>query len=359
MASPSKTKLISIKKQVGILWKEMSLLEKKKYEDKAKKLKDEFMDEDFIEKIKEDQNETINETKEFQRCRKIEVLLNGEQKLCFQNWWNVYSWTYNRAIQIYQDDGYKKLIINRQTPNTNGDFSEIKGWGKLKTYVLDKERISKSNQKEKKMLDNSTPYDLKTEACHEAYARFGSTKESLKAQNKREKFEMKEKDPNCWIQSFKIPKNGGNPPLKWFTKKNEKSKKDEEYFSFWSKSEMGPIQIKKKREIKRLNEILPNQKCKQEITFKKEGSHYFIIVPFSKEKKSKVIDSDLKVMASDPGICTFQTTYDGKRFIEYAPGGEKSNDKEKPRGSIQRIFRLTKKNGQTSIQSGSKQKREI
>jgi len=93
-----------------------------------------------------------------------------------------------------------------------------------------------------------------------------------------------------------------------------------------------------------LKPFLSSNEVEQEVTLKREGTHYYLIIPIVKVKENESLkNSNLKVMSSDPGIVTFQTIYDGERFVEYAPGGEKSNDKEKPRGSIQRIFRLTKK----------------
>ena len=79
---------------------------------------------------------------------------------------------------------------------------------------------------------------------------------------------------------------------------------------------------------------------------KREGVHYYLIFPFVKLKSTEKsqLGHPVKVVASDPGIVTKQTLFDGNRFVEYAPGGETSNDSNKTsNGSVQRLFRLAKK----------------
>jgi IS605 OrfB family transposase len=191
------------------------------------------------------------------------------------------------------------------------------------------------------------------------YTRWFSTKASLAGQNKNENnFKMSQKTIDDPIQNITIPING---------KKEKDGKKksitwNQDSFSFWPKTKIGNIYVKRKREIKRLNKLSPEGMCFQNSSLKKEGSHYYIIIPFIKEKEIKVTEDFLKVMATDPGICTFQTTFDGNKFIEYAPGGEKSNEKDKikGKGSIQRIHCLCKKIDtlQSKIDKSKKEKYE-
>ena len=292
---------------------------------------------------------------------------------------------YNRALQIFQE--------NSENPE------KFKEWETLKMYMFKEERLSEQSEEEQEMLGPCTPYDLKTSAIHEMHSRWFSTRESLAARNKNpDKLQMNPKDPNDSIQSFRVTPNGGKPPLKWnivdpvewekINKKKEKpkprekldrkvkvqqSKKDPKspkkkaekiskkktpkksrkekeeckmmgYVSFWPNTGVGPIRVNRIRELKRLDEVLCSRGCDQEITVKRDGDHYHIIVPIPRRKGTESLDSSrLRVMATDPGICTFQTTFDGEKFVEYASGGEKSNDKNKPHGSIQRLFCLGKK----------------
>jgi transposase len=249
--------------------------------------------------------------------------------------------TYNRALELFQTETFRNKDIYTEKPSKKtGRHTLIAGWKKLKTYVMDQERIVDCGPFEQEMLRGEykqIPYDLKTEACHEVYSRWFSTKESLVAKNKDvTAFKMNPKDKKDRIQSIYISINGGKPSVKW----NEKE------FTFWPNTGIGPIQVKRTREIQRLNEVMPKEgECRKRVTLKREGTHYYMIFPFIKQKttKTRLFGEKLKVMATDPGICTFQTTFDGEKFIEYAPGGEKSNDKNKPHGSVQRLFRLGRK----------------
>jgi len=118
---------------------------------------------------------------------------------------------------------------------------------------MDQERIVDCEPFEQEMLRGTyeqLPYDLKSEACHEVYSRWFSTKESLAAKNKDvTDFKMNPKDKRDRIQSIYISVNGGKPSVKW----NEKE------FTFWPDTGIGPIQVKRPREIERLNEMMPKE----------------------------------------------------------------------------------------------------
>jgi len=146
---------------------------------------------------------------EVERARKIEVILTKEQKELFQQWCEVFCFTYNRALELFQTETFRNKDIYTEKPSKKtGKYELISGWMKLKTYVLDPERLYDCDpyeqwilwQKHKEILS-----DLKVEACHEMYVRWFSTKESLAAKNKDvTAFKMNPKHlyPNQWRKTI-------------------------------------------------------------------------------------------------------------------------------------------------------------
>ncbi len=279
-----------------------------------------------------DENEVL-------RARKIEVILSKTQKEHFRYWSDIYCFTYNLALQIYQSHDY----VNMVAYNKNGMPKKGTGAERLRNIVLDETRISTSSPLERKMLSKNPKVneDLKKEACIELHTRYKSTKLSLTAKEKDENdFVMHEKDKNNTTQSISIPINGTKDAkysVRW----------DDDSFTFWPRTKFGAVKVKKSREIQRLDGIMEKKgECNRAVTMKREGTRYYLIFPFVKLKSTKCIQlgDPVKVAASDPGIVTKQTLFDGNRFVEYAPGGETSNASNKTsNGSVQRLFCLGKK----------------
>src|SRR4029078_4005583 len=121
---------------------------------------------------------------------------------------------------------------------------------------LDPDRIVTCGKVEKKILTKKQEVnqDILKEACHEMHSRWFSTKASLEAQNKNENnFKMSPKTVDDPIQNISIPINGKK-------EKNGKKKSvtwNQNSFSFWPKTKIGGIYVKRKREIQRLNKLSP------------------------------------------------------------------------------------------------------
>ena len=71
---------------------------------------------------------------EVMRSRKIEVSLTAKQKRLFENWSDVYCFTYNCALQLFQTDTFQNMDIYTEKPSKKtGKYKLITGWPKIKT----------------------------------------------------------------------------------------------------------------------------------------------------------------------------------------------------------------------------------
>ena len=85
---------------------------------------------------------------EVMRSRKIEVKLSEDQKKHFRYWSDIYCFTYNLALEIFEREDYGDMVAY----NKKGDPKVGTGSERLRNIVLDKERISSASEMEQKML---------------------------------------------------------------------------------------------------------------------------------------------------------------------------------------------------------------
>jgi len=117
-------------------------------------------------------------------------------------------------------------------------------------------------------------------------------------------------------QRVLIPKNGGQPSVKWSYDKNE----PKGGFIVWPTYIKGEIKVKQKRELKRLTDLIPEKGCDYTAILKYESpGRYYMIVPFKMKIKKR--EPNGKIIALDPGVRTFQTGFDNNGdFKEFGKG---------------------------------------
>lgn len=220
---------------------------------------------------------------------------------------------YNQAVYLYEERSQRANAIALR-PLIFGGAS------------CDPVKSRKINRKfNPEIFGTDCPYDLKMGGVREFCHRVASTRAAAAAiaqQKKRRphKFHMSPRDMNSVRRQFAVPRNGGNPSVKF----------DVNGVAFWKRVIPGPIPFWKRgkpllRELSRLNAYLPTAgMSKNTCTLLYDRGRYFIIIPRPKPvAPPKTACGDLvRVKSVDPGVRTFQTTYDfNGNYGEYGVSG--------------------------------------
>lgn len=255
------------------------------------------------------------------RTRKIRVVLNQDQKTIFHRWKTISNFVYNETLRVNESGEMDDIYYETKKGN------QIKGWKKTRQYLFDKKRIAEcknysDKEKEYFLSHELFPRHGKVASIHEYHSRLESTAESLKARKKNpHEFTMKRKDDNHKKQTIYIEVNSG-PSVKW----------NRTGFEFWPRSKMGRVRVKDKRELEKLTKIVGKNESDTRacLTFETPNRYYMCVsYDVRKENKQKNVD-DVSCIAFDPGVRTFQTGFDGMKYVEYG------------NGSIERIYSLSK-----------------
>lgn len=225
------------------------------------------------------------------RSLKIRIKPTEDQKKRFHKIFGATRFVYNKAID-FVNTKHKPVFT------------------KLKSEILNKEKNPEADQYPWLFDHKEVPRDAKDMAVHELCASIASTKESLKANNKKVEFEMKHRTKKDICQRFKIPNNGGNPAVSW----------THSGFKFWSTKGIGTVKPLIKKDFVKVKSLCGGKGCMKTVTLKYESpGRWFMIFPHVK-KKEKILPAR-PIIALDPGIRTFQTGYDSTgSFSEYGSG---------------------------------------
>jgi transposase len=238
----------------------------------------------------------------------------------------------NRAGVVVKEDGSINFSVDRyNTPK----------WTSVKMYLLNQQKRFATTPIPKKLLplfDQKTcPYGVKASSIHSLCAAINSTKESLKAKNekvmqdrtngiyRKSKGAVVKKDFNVkprlkvdLTQSFNIDVAGKpSRSVQW-------DKESREIYVYPRSFTKGSIVAWNKRDFKKwlaLQQDPAKDHSNYQATFKYEApGYYYIIMRYvatKKERKSHLA----QVAALDPGVRTFQTTYDSRgNTMEFGVG---------------------------------------
>lgn len=225
--------------------------------------------------------------------RKIRIHLTTKQKKLVQRWFGITRFVYNEALRLVEENKMKS------------------NWKQLKMYILNKEKNEDAYNYPWLFNNDLCPYDAKVTAMHELCSAIATTKESLKTKKKNSNhFKMRKRSKKGLYQRVHIDVNGGKPSVTW----------NNEGFKFWSKTGIGIVKPYRKRELKRLQ----GNECNYKATIKHESpNRYYLLLPVvvKKKKKKDKMTNEIRVIAFDPGVRTFQTGYTNKgNFVEYGKG---------------------------------------
>ena len=238
----------------------------------------------------------------------------------------------NRAGVVVREDGSINFSVDHyNTPN----------WMSVKMYMLSQEKRFATTAIPKKLLplfdQKACPYDVKTSAIHSLCAAINSTKESIKAKNEKvmqykangitrkskgaiikADFHVKPKLKVDLTQSFNIDvARKPSKSVQW-------EKASREIYVYPRSFAKGDIVAWNKRDFKKWLALQPDASkdySNYQATFKYEAPGYYCIimryVANKKERKGHIA----QVAALDPGVRTFQTTYDSRgNMMEFGVG---------------------------------------
>jgi transposase len=224
--------------------------------------------------------------------RKILLKPTVKQKLIIQKWMRITRFVYNNALEWVKK---KKCSC---------DFE------KLRFNLLSKERNPETDKYEWLFDNKLCPRQAKDEALHEFVSSVHSSERSLKENKIKKKPEMKKRTEKDH-QRVHIPTSGKQRiSVKW----------NDEEFSFWPNSKLGPLKVRQKRELKRLSKLEASKESHARAILKYEspGRYYMIILSIQKKKK-KI--STGRIVALDPGVNQFQVGFDNHgNFTEFGKG---------------------------------------
>jgi transposase len=177
---------------------------------------------------------------------------------------------------------------------------------------------------------NFCTFDMKVATIHKLCASIGSTIESLKEKKRLEQgkvsrddvfhipsFELEHQTQQDRCQSVYIECNGGKPSITWNATDG---------FFFTPQYNPGSVRAKNKRDYRKLYAIFRQQNeghhftrpirdsfvgCASSVTLKFDRNHgYFLCIPYWKKKTTEYVQPRHLAVALDPGVRSFQTTYD-------------------------------------------------
>lgn len=258
------------------------------------------------------------------RARKVALRLTPGQKKILQSWFGVTRYVYNKTLDLVVKQGHKpnfkdlkKVILppekKRATPKKKGQKDDKKP--KRKENKHRRYRWWKVKQRTPWLLDHRLcPYDVKSEAINEFCQALKKTTERMKDKP----FEMKPKLKKKRTQSVAIPTRSQQKCSCWL---------DDDGITLFKTHPIGKLKVRRKNELVKLRALVGDGARKQ-VTIKYEYGRYYAIFLYPIEKPLKQPKETSRVVALDPGVRTFQTTFDNEG--NYAKFGQ---------GSISTVYR--------------------
>jgi transposase len=239
----------------------------------------------------------------------------------------------------------KKLLVPCECPgifdDPNGKCPDHPFWRhKMRHYLFNlphpdpsKRRMEwKGKGSARRQVENHNfcTFDMKVATVHKLCASIGSTIESLKEKKRLEQgkvsrddvfhipsFELEHQTQQDRCQSVYIECNGGDPSITWNATDG---------FFFTPRYNPGSVPAKNKRDYRKLYAVFQQQNvghnfrrpirdgfvgCTSSVTLKFDRNHgYFLCIPYWKKKTTEYVQPRHLAVALDPGVRSFQTTYD-------------------------------------------------
>ena len=211
------------------------------------------------------------------RLFRLRILPSDNQKFLFHRWFGIHRMAFNKTTDLLNAGDKRK-------------------WTDLRTEVL-------HSLDSGVLSDNRlSPCDLRSSAVHAAASSYKASRESLK---------KKQKDPTLYpmrhltkkdaTQQFKITCNGGRPSCKIF----------HDSISFWPRKGISKIKVKRILDLHKLASHYPSMGVTREAILHYERPNvYYLLIPVLKPLlETQPVGL---VIATDPGVRTFHTTYDSQ-----------------------------------------------
>jgi putative transposase len=228
------------------------------------------------------------------RLMRIRILPDEKQRIQFHRWFGIHRAVFNKTIDR----------LNTGISGTHYDH---------RNAVLKLGGIFSDNV--------NSPCDLRQAASHAASSAFAATKLSLKAKQKdSDSAQVRHLLKKDVTQQFKI------------TAHNKKScSLETNTIAFWHRTCVGRIKVKRQRDVERLMVHYPSGIVSREVIVHYERPNtYYLLVPVELPRPQQ---QPVKlVMATDPGVRTFHTTYDSNQVYT-----------QELEGAIQTIVKQCKK----------------
>lgn len=218
------------------------------------------------------------------RLKRIRILPTPEQKQQLHQWFGIHRQLFNATIDRH-NAGIKGSDLDHRNVVTHmpGIYSN----------------------------NNLSPSDLRQAACKTASSAFAATRLSLKA---------RKKDPNqAYVghqtkkdatHQFKITAHGKRPCVF-----------ETGAFEFWPSRKLGPIKAKRDSDVVKLLPHYPDGIINKEVIVQFERPNtYHLLIPCEIAMPAPM--SVKLVMATDPGVRTFHTTFDSNQvYTKHLEGG--------------------------------------
>ena len=215
------------------------------------------------------------------RCVRIRLLPTDAQKQQFHQWFGIHRKFWNKTADLLNAGDRQKWTEQRKI-----------------VWELPELAMYKDNK--------LAPYDMRAGGVHAAATSHAASRESLKEKKKDpDSFSLRHLTKNDATQQFKI--NGG-------ASRRPACRIKDGAVAFWLTRKIGDVKVKRQSDLAKLASFYPSLgiPCGSTLHYEKPG-RYHLIVPIVKVTPEPKPVTD--IMATDPGVRTFHTTFDSNGYI--------------------------------------------